>query len=125
MGKMLTLHYNKSSNFSGLFKKNHIPSIMRRVNLRAKYGDDSVYFDLDDLENTVGSWEMYGSDNSDRYPAIQEEFFNRACQGLNRRDAMLAFCAISDVTGLLTWGAKGSRDAALPITIGPKNSPVV
>merc|ERR1711912_104246 len=81
-------------------------SVVRRVNSRAKYGDESVYFDLDDLENTVGSWEMYGSDSKDRYPAIQEEFFNRACQVLARRDAMLAFCVISGVAGLLTWGVK-------------------
>merc|ERR1712146_17652 len=123
--KMLTLPLNKTSKHLSKLKPNHIPPVVRRINLRSKYGDDSVYFDLDDLENTVGSWEMYGSDNSDRYPAIQEEFFNRACQGLNRRDAMLAFCAISGVAGLLTWGAKGSRDAALPITIGPQNPPVV
>merc|ERR1711988_939216 len=89
------------------------------------YGDRSIYFDLEDMENTVGSWEMYGAESKDRYPAIQEEFFNRACQGLNRREAMLAFCAMTGLAGLLIWGVKGSKDAMLPITQGPKNPPQV
>ena len=28
----------------------------------AKYGDKSVYFDLEDLGNTTGKWDLYGSD---------------------------------------------------------------
>ncbi|KAL2957271.1 hypothetical protein AAZX31_18G136300 [Glycine max] len=28
----------------------------------AKYGDKSVYFDLEDLGNTIGQWDLYGSD---------------------------------------------------------------
>lgn len=37
----------------------------------AKYGDESQYFDLQDLENTVGSWDMYGQDTKDRYNGLQ------------------------------------------------------
>merc|ERR1712178_527822 len=118
MGSMYTIHSKTIQNSLSILRYGFTTLPERRVNLRAKYGDESVYFDLGDLENTVGSWEMYGSDSKDRYPAIQEEFFNRACQVLARRDAMLAFCVISGVAGLLTWGVKGSRRAELPITLG-------
>ena len=29
---------------------------------KAKYGDESVYFDLSDVEATTGSWDVYGVD---------------------------------------------------------------
>merc|ERR1711904_264098 len=89
---------------------------------KAKYGDESIYFDLNDMSNTIGSWDLYGQDGDKRYPALQAEFFNRAGQALDRREAMLAFCAISGAAAILTWGIKGSRDAKLPITIGPQKS---
>lgn len=28
-----------------------------------------------DLENTTGSWDMYGVDDPKRYPGMQEQFF--------------------------------------------------
>ncbi|KAG5070897.1 hypothetical protein JHK86_006108 [Glycine max] len=28
----------------------------------AKYGDKNVYFDLEDLGNTIGQWDLYGFD---------------------------------------------------------------
>ena len=37
----------------------------------AKYGDKSVYFDLEDLGNTTGQWDLYGSDAPSPYPPIQ------------------------------------------------------
>ena len=61
---------------------------------QAKYGDESVYFDLNDVENTAGAWDMYGVDSSKRYPDQQAEFFERAANGLARREAMLGFLAI-------------------------------
>merc|ERR1719386_168521 len=91
----------------------------------AKYGDESVYFDLDDMENTVGSWEMYGEDGKERYPALQEEFFIRAGQALNRRTAMSTFLTMSGTAAILIWGAKGSQDVKLPITVGPQQPPQV
>merc|ERR1719213_392064 len=97
----------------------------RLVHLFSKYGDNSIYFDLDDIENTTGSWDMYGQDEKKRYPAMQEEFFIRAGQALNRREAMLAFCAISGTASILVWGSKGSKDAKLPISIGPQQTPQV
>jgi len=86
---------------------------------RAEYGKDSKYFDLNDLENTLGSWDMYGQDDEKRYPSMQAEFFERAGNGLTRRESMLGFlCGIGGAS-ILVWGAKGSKDGSLPITKGP------
>lgn len=47
-----------------------------------------------DLEDTVGSWDMYGSDaDKQRYNGLQSEFFTRATQPLSRRSSLLAFTA--------------------------------
>lgn len=37
----------------------------------AKYGDKSVYFDLEDLGNTTGQWDVYGSDAPSPYNSLQ------------------------------------------------------
>ena len=37
----------------------------------AKYGDKSVYFDLEDLGNTTGQWDLYGSDAASPYNPLQ------------------------------------------------------
>ena len=37
----------------------------------AKYGDKSVEFDLEDLGNTTGQWDLYGSDAPSLYNALQ------------------------------------------------------
>merc|ERR1719213_583418 len=97
----------------------------RLVHLFSKYGDDSIYFDLDDIENTTGSWDMYGQDGKNRYPEIQEEFFRRAAQSINRRESMLAFCSLAGIASIISWGVKGSVDTKLPITIGPQKTPEV
>ncbi|KFM26724.1 Photosystem I reaction center subunit VI, chloroplastic [Auxenochlorella protothecoides] len=90
---------------------------------RAKYGDDNKYFDLNDLENTIGSWELYGHEEKARYPSIQGEFFQRAAAGLTRREYLLAFVAGLGGTGLLLWGGIGSKATQLPITKGPQQTP--
>merc|ERR1712093_676257 len=88
--------------------------------ISAKYGDESVYFDLGDVESTTGSWEVYGVESTARYPDQQAKFFENAAQGLGRREAMYSFVALSSAGALLVWGGKGSKDAKLPITIGPQ-----
>ena len=92
---------------------------------KAKYGDESVYFDLSDVEATTGSWDVYGVDSRARYPDQQAAFFEYAAQGLGRREAVYSLLAVS--AGLLTvvYGVKGAKDAKLPITIGPQKEPVV
>mmetsp|Transcript_34438 Transcript_34438/g.47716 ORF Transcript_34438/g.47716 Transcript_34438/m.47716 type:complete len:136 (+) Transcript_34438:108-515(+) len=93
-----------------------------RVAPQAKYGDESVYFDLDDVESTAGAWDMYGVEKTKRYPDMQSKFFENAADGLNRREAMFGFLAMGGIGSILVWGAKGSVDANLPITKGPQTS---
>jgi photosystem I subunit VI len=57
---------------------------------------------LQDLENTVGSWEMYGVEDSKRYPDIQSEFFERAAGPLTRRESVFSFLALGELPQLLT-----------------------
>ena len=91
--------------------------------ISAKYGDESVYFDLGDVESTTGSWDVYGVESTARYPDQQAKFFENAAQGLGRREATLLLRGVE--RGLiLVWGGKGSKDAKLPITIGPQKEPV-
>jgi hypothetical protein len=37
----------------------------------AKYGEKSVYFDLGEIDNTVGNWDLYGNDDPNRYNGFQ------------------------------------------------------
>lgn len=77
-------------------------------------------FDLSDLENTVGSWDMYGQEDQKRYNGLQSEFFERAAGGLTRREYLNALVALGGGAALLVFGAKGAKDANLPITVGPQ-----
>merc|ERR1719261_1797318 len=95
----------------------------RAVATKAKYGDESVYFALSDPESTTGSWDVYGQDATARYPGQQEEFFEKAAQGLGRREAMYSFLALAGPAACLIFGAKGAKDANLPITVGPQKEP--
>lgn len=54
---------------------------------------------MQDLENTVGAWDMYGQEDTKRYPDMQNEFFERAAGGLASRGAMLRFCAVGACLG--------------------------
>mmetsp|Transcript_14496 Transcript_14496/g.31511 ORF Transcript_14496/g.31511 Transcript_14496/m.31511 type:complete len:134 (+) Transcript_14496:70-471(+) len=94
----------------------------RAVKVCAKYGENSKYFDLQDLENTTGSWDMYGQDDKKRYPQMQETFFNQAADILTRREALRGFVALFGIGALTTFGYKGAADANLPITKAPKKT---
>ncbi|KAL4440732.1 hypothetical protein ABPG77_000441 [Micractinium sp. CCAP 211/92] len=97
---------------------------MRAAPVQAKYGEESRYFDLNDLENTIGSWDMYGQEDKNRYNGLQSEFFERAASGLTRREYLLGLVSLGGA-GILAWGAKGSKDVKLPITVGPQQTPQV
>lgn len=86
------------------------------------YGKDSRYFDLNDLENTTGSWDMYGQDSDKRYPTLQNEFFERAGDALSRREALRGVLALFGAGAIVTYGLKGAKDANLPIIKGPQTS---
>ncbi|GFH19901.1 photosystem I reaction center subunit VI, chloroplast precursor [Haematococcus lacustris] len=117
---MASLCAQKSS-VAGLRASAVRPSASRRpVRVCAKYGEESKYFDLKDLENTTGSWDMYGVEEKKRYPALQETFFKQAADILGRREAINAFVALTGAAGILAWGAKGSAIVELPITTGPR-----
>lgn len=51
---------------------------------------------LQDLENTTGSWDLYGQDSDKRYPSMQNEFFNRAGDIIKRREALRGFVALCE-----------------------------
>lgn len=46
-------------------------STLRLAAPRAKYGDESVYFDLKDVKNTTGAWDLYGQDGPAPYNGLQ------------------------------------------------------
>ncbi|GIL83587.1 hypothetical protein Vretimale_10392 [Volvox reticuliferus] len=94
----------------------------KAVTVRAKYGEQSRYFDLQDLENSTGSWDMYGVEDKKRYPENQSKFFTQAADILSRREALRSFIALSGIAAIATYGLKGAKDAALPITKGPQTS---
>ena len=83
-----------------------------------------MYFDLGDVESTTVSWDVYGVESTARYPDQQAKFFENAAQGLGRREAMYSFLALSGGAACLVFGGKGSKDAKLPITIGPQKEAV-
>ncbi|KAK4479613.1 hypothetical protein RD792_015139 [Penstemon davidsonii] len=47
------------------------PTYYRAGAVVAKYGDKSVYFDLEDIGNTTGQWDLYGSDAPSPYNPLQ------------------------------------------------------
>merc|ERR1712187_88685 len=122
MGMGIPIKSNSNNKISIIHKKTSSSNFIRSTFAKSKYGDESVYFDLSDMEKTTGSWEMYGYDEKNRYPAMQEQFFAKAGQALNRRESMFAFVAVLGSASILIWGVKGSQDAKLPITIGPQQA---
>ncbi|KAI8473331.1 MAG: chloroplast photosystem 1 11 kDa subunit [Monoraphidium minutum] len=94
----------------------------RVVKVNAKYGQDSRFVDLADLENTTGAWDMYGQDSEKRYNGLQSDFFNRAADIVSRRQAMFNLLAAGGGAAITLFGVKGAKDAKLPITVGPQTS---
>ncbi|KAG2496767.1 hypothetical protein HYH03_005175 [Edaphochlamys debaryana] len=74
------------------------------------------------MENTTGSWDMYGVDEKKRYPDNQSKFWIQATDILSRRDSLRAFLTLASAGAVLTYGLKGAADAGLPITKGPQGT---
>lgn len=55
-----------------------------------------------DMENTTGSWDMYGVDDKKRYPDNQSKFFTQAADILSRREALRGFVALSKCSPRMT-----------------------
>lgn len=49
-----------------------------------------------DLENTTGSWDMYGQEDKKRYPDLQNKFFSQSAEFLTRREALRGFIALCE-----------------------------
>ncbi|KAG1679523.1 hypothetical protein FOA52_011124 [Chlamydomonas sp. UWO 241] len=91
----------------------------RAVVVNAKYGEGSKYFDLKDMENTTGSWDIYGQDDKKRYPSMQSTFFTQATDILTRREALRGFITVASIGAMATWGSQGTKLLNLPITNAP------
>ncbi|RRT73745.1 hypothetical protein B296_00025555 [Ensete ventricosum] len=104
-----------------------------RANLRstavvAKYGEKSVYFDLEDLGNTTGQWDVYGSDGPSPYNPLQlfvelqSKFFETFAAPFTKRGLLLKFLLLGGASTVAYLGATSSGDI-LPIKKGPQLPP--
>lgn len=95
--------------------------VAMRMPTRA-YGENNSYVDLDDLENTVGSWARYEDDNPKRYPDLQVEFFERAAAPLVDRRVAVTFCAGIFCALAIGFFFKGTYDLNLAAYVDPASN---
>uniref|UniRef100_A0A7N0RH86 Photosystem I reaction center subunit VI n=1 Tax=Kalanchoe fedtschenkoi TaxID=63787 RepID=A0A7N0RH86_KALFE len=88
----------------------------------AKYGDKSVYFDLEDIGNTTGQWDLYGSDAPSPYNSLQSKFFETFAAPFTKRGLLLKFLILGGGTTLAYLSSTASGDI-LPIKKGPQLPP--
>lgn len=88
----------------------------------AKYGDKSVYFDLDDLPNTTGQWDLYGSDAPSPYNPMQSKFFETFAAPFTKRGLLLKFLLLGGGATLAYFSTTATGDV-LPIVKGPQETP--
>ncbi|XP_076925292.1 photosystem I reaction center subunit VI, chloroplastic-like [Bidens hawaiensis] len=88
----------------------------------AKYGDKSVYFDLEDLGNTTGQWDVYGSDAPSPYNSLQSKFFETFAAPFTKRGLLLKFLILGGGSTLAYFSSTATGDV-LPIVKGPQKPP--
>ncbi|XP_020273362.1 photosystem I reaction center subunit VI, chloroplastic-like [Asparagus officinalis] len=88
----------------------------------AKYGDKSVYFDLEDIGNTTGQWDLYGSDAPSPYNPLQSKFFETFAAPFTKRGLLLKFLILGGGSLLAYLSSTASGDI-LPIKKGPQLPP--
>ncbi|XP_009611251.1 photosystem I reaction center subunit VI-1, chloroplastic [Nicotiana tabacum] len=98
------------------------PSKSRAGAVVAKYGDKSVYFDLEDLGNTTGQWDLYGSDAPSPYNPLQSKFFETFAAPFTKRGLLLKFLILGGGSTLAYFSSTASGDI-LPIKKGPQLPP--
>ncbi|CAF1934073.1 hypothetical protein Bca4012_074064 [Brassica carinata] len=98
------------------------PKSIRSGGVVAKYGDKSVYFDLEDLGNTTGQWDLYGSDAPSPYNPLQSKFFETFAAPFTKRGLLLKFLILGGGS-LLTYVSASSTGDVLPIKRGPQEKP--
>ncbi|KAH0904463.1 hypothetical protein HID58_043973 [Brassica napus] len=86
------------------------------------YGDKSVEFDLEDLGNTTGQWDLYGSDAPSLYNPLQSKFFETFAAPFTKRGLLLKFLILGGGS-LLTYVSASSTGDVLPIKRGPQEKP--
>ncbi|XP_008793049.1 photosystem I reaction center subunit VI, chloroplastic [Phoenix dactylifera] len=92
------------------------------VTVVAKYGEKSVYFDLEDLGNTTGQWDLYGSDAPSPYNPLQSKFFETFAAPFAKRGLLLKFLIVGGGSLLAYLSSTASGDI-LPIKKGPQLPP--
>ncbi|CAH1425525.1 unnamed protein product [Lactuca virosa] len=98
------------------------PKSQRSVAVVAKYGDKSVYFDLEDLGNTTGQWDVYGSDAPSPYNPLQSKFFETFAAPFTKRGLLLKFLILGGGSTLAYFSSTATGDV-LPIVKGPQLPP--
>ncbi|CAM8996782.1 unnamed protein product [Rhodiola kirilowii] len=88
----------------------------------AKYGDKSIYFDLEDIGNTTGQWDLYGSDAPSPYNPLQSKFFETFAAPFTKRGLLLKFLILGGGSTLAYLSSTASGDI-LPIKKGPQLPP--
>ncbi|XP_073128937.1 photosystem I reaction center subunit VI, chloroplastic-like [Henckelia pumila] len=88
----------------------------------AKYGEKSVYFDLDDIGNTTGQWDVYGSDAPSPYNSLQSKFFETFAAPFTKRGLLLKFLIVGGGSTLAFVSSQATGDV-LPIVKGPQLPP--
>ncbi|XP_022843658.1 photosystem I reaction center subunit VI, chloroplastic-like [Olea europaea var. sylvestris] len=98
------------------------PTNSRAGAVVAKYGDKSVYFDLEDLGNTTGQWDLYGSDAPSPYNPLQSKFFETFAAPFTKRGLLLKFLILGGGFTIAYVSSKATGDV-LPIVKGPQLPP--
>ncbi|GER48344.1 photosystem I reaction center subunit VI [Striga asiatica] len=98
------------------------PSNNRAGAVVAKYGDKSVYFDLEDIGNTTGQWDLYGSDAPSPYNSLQSKFFETFAAPFTKRGLLLKFLILGGGATLAYVSSQATGDV-LPIVKGPQLPP--
>ncbi|XP_078167878.1 photosystem I reaction center subunit VI, chloroplastic-like isoform X2 [Carex rostrata] len=102
------------------FRKTNLRS--HKVSVTAKYGDKSIYFDLEDLGNTTGQWDLYGSDAPSPYNSLQSKFFQTFAAPFTKRGLLLKFLLLGGGSTIAYLSSTASGDV-LPIKKGPQLPP--
>ncbi|KAL0425042.1 UNVERIFIED_CONTAM: Photosystem I reaction center subunit VI-2, chloroplastic [Sesamum radiatum] len=98
------------------------PTNYRAGAVVAKYGDKSVYFDLEDIGNTTGQWDLYGSDAPSPYNPLQSKFFETFAAPFTKRGLLLKFLILGGGSTLAYVSSQATGDV-LPIVKGPQLPP--
>ncbi|KAG6546753.1 hypothetical protein Mapa_011942 [Marchantia paleacea] len=89
----------------------------------AKYdAGNSKYFDLEDLGNTTGAWDLYGSDQLSPYNGMQSKFFETFAYPLTKRGLLLKLGLLGGALALGFASSSATGDI-LAIKNGPQQPP--